>query len=137
MSTNKPSDSSDAKRRAIGWACLASSILLQSGASAFSKQAGTSGAHGDSLLDLVLNPWYPLTILCMGAQAVAWMLVLRTFKLSFAYPISALIFILHLMWASTVFGEEVGISHVLGIVLIIGGVALVGRETGLDEERQA
>lgn len=122
-------------RRPLQWGFLIGSVLLQSAASAFSKQAGLSSAEATSLIDVVVNPWYGLSLFSMAAQAVFWLMALRAFRLSSAYPMTAVVFLLHVFWAWTIFDESISPANALGLCLIVAGVALVGRETGLEEQR--
>lgn len=117
--------------RGLGIAALVASILLQSAAAVCSKQAGLTSANG-AALGMVINPWYVLSLVALGMQAVAWMLVLRRFPLSVAYPISSLIFTLHLLWAWLIFKEEIAWNHLGGIVLIVAGVAVIGRQAATE-----
>lgn len=124
-----PSRTSPSRLR---WALLVGSVLLQSVASAFSKQAGLSSAQADSLVWVVINPWYGASLVAMGLQAVFWVLTLRAFRLSVAYPLTSVVFVLHVFWAWMIFDEAIGAGNVLGLCLIVAGVALVGRETSED-----
>lgn len=60
---------------------------------------------------------------------VLWMLVLKDTALSRAFPLTALSYVTVPLLGWLAFGEEVGGRTVAGIVLILVGVVLVGKET--------
>jgi drug/metabolite transporter (DMT)-like permease len=108
-----------------GWIALC--VLLRSGASACAKQAGVVSA-GKAPLAMVANPWYAAEIGFLVVQALCWVMALRRFPLSFAYPFMSLVIGVNLAWAWLFFGEPVRVGHGAAILVIILGVALVARE---------
>ena len=62
-----------------------------------------------------------------GLATLAWVWVLQSVELSRAYPFMALAFLLVPAASYFVFGERLDARYAVGILLISGGVALVGR----------
>lgn len=67
-------------------------------------------------------------IVAWGASAVCWLYVLRVAPLSRAYLLSSLTYVLVPLAGVLLFGESLRRPHVVGMVLILAGVAclLVG-----------
>ena len=82
---------------------------------------------GESILSSLLTPWYLGTLVCMGLVACVWILVLQRFPLSYAYPFMSIVRGLVLMGAWFLFREPVQPQELLGIVIIMLGIALIGR----------
>lgn len=61
-----------------------------------------------------------------------WMVVLSEVKLSEAFPLSALSYVLVVLTSWTLFHEHGGVLQVLGGAAILAGVWLVGRGTGTE-----
>jgi uncharacterized membrane protein len=76
------------------------------------------------LLHLIFNPWV-ISGLAAGFLAfLCWVVALSEFELSYAYPFMSLTFVLVLLFSGIFFGEAITTTKVLGIFLIIAGVAL-------------
>ena len=79
------------------------------------------------VISLMLEP--PL-IFAMAIYAVAllmWLQVLSKTPLSTAYPILAVTYIIVPFLAMLVFGEMVGKNQLIGMSLILAGVAMIGK----------
>lgn len=72
------------------------------------------------------TPWIWLALLAMGAGLLVWLLVLQRLEVGIAYPMLSLNFVLITLVARFVFDEHIDRRHWLGVVLVIGGVALLG-----------
>jgi undecaprenyl phosphate-alpha-L-ara4N flippase subunit ArnE len=107
-----------------GFTWILLSILLQTAAQVFGKQAGLV-SYESGLPAIVLNGWYLLELLSLFCQALCWSMALRGFSLSFAYPFMSLVTGLNLLSAWLIFGEPVSTHHVIGISIIMAGVILV------------
>lgn len=106
---------------------IAGSVLLQSVAASFSKQAGLT-SRGCEVMFIVWNPWYAAQIIALALQAVCWIMALRRFPLSFAYPFMSLIFPINIACSWLFFREEVRFLHAAGIVFIVCGVWIIARD---------
>lgn len=82
----------------------------------------------DSPLSWILNPWYASSLIAMFVQAIFWVQALKTCDLAMAYPMTALVFGGNLACAACFFSEEVTLTHLFGITLIIAGGALSARQ---------
>jgi multidrug transporter EmrE-like cation transporter len=59
------------------------------------------------------------------ASTICWLYVLRVAPLSIAYSLSSVTYVLIPLASIYVFGEEIRRPHVIGMVLIIMGIACV------------
>ncbi|CAN5312189.1 EamA family transporter [soil metagenome] len=81
----------------------------------------------DWLLTALRQPWGPALLAIEGLSLVAWMIVLAEIKLSAAFPMLALGYLLVMAAGWAVFHEPVNALQLLGGVAILGGVWLIGR----------
>lgn len=73
---------------------------------------------------LLADPWV-LSALAGGfVAALAWMAALSRLPLSQAYPFTALSFVLVLLLSSVFFGEHITSAKVLGVTLVVAGLAV-------------
>ena len=79
------------------------------------------------LKTLVYSPWFWLALLLGGIALVAWLLVLRRYPLSYAYPYISLTFPLVALLSVMSLGERLSLGQVVGLGLIVVGVALNAR----------
>jgi drug/metabolite transporter (DMT)-like permease len=61
------------------------------------------------------------------AAALCWMMAITKLELSHAYPFVSLSFVLVLLLSVPLFGEPLSLEKVLGVVLIVTGVAVGSR----------
>lgn len=107
-------------------AAIALTILFQTGAVAFGKEAAlvlpqfTAGY-------IARNGYYLISLLCLGLQAITWQLALARFPLSYAYSAMSIVYVNVLIISVVVFGERVTAANVAGAALIMAGVTLVAR----------
>lgn len=73
------------------------------------------------------QPWGPALLLIESVSLVAWMVVLAEIKLSAAFPMLAIGYLLVMIVGWGVFHEPVNGLQLLGGVAILGGVWLIGR----------
>jgi drug/metabolite transporter (DMT)-like permease len=101
------------------------SILFGASAAMFSKKAALLG-KGEGLLASLFTPWYAGALVFLGLQACVWIMALRYFPLSFAYPFTSLLRGLTLFGAWFFFHEQVHTHEILGILIIMVGIAVIG-----------
>ena len=110
---------------AYGW--IAASMLLQSAAMACARQAGLDTTES-AFFGILANPWFAGQWACLVAQALCWIMALRQFPLSAAYPMMSLVFAGNLFFARYAFGETLRWNHLAGVALIIAGTAYIATE---------
>lgn len=103
-------------------------IIFQTSAVLFSKQAALAG-KGGGLDASIFTTWYLGTLLFLGAQACAWVMALRFFSLSFAFPFTSSVRGFVLLGAWLFFHEQIHAHEILGIIMIMVGIILLGRST--------
>ncbi|HTV48960.1 MAG TPA: EamA family transporter, partial [Phycisphaerae bacterium] len=92
-------------------------------------------AHGSPLQVLFLTLIAPLFILSMFlhiGQLFNWMMVLSLGDLSFVQPVSALSYVLVVIFSHWFFHESVHPLQILGMALVIMGIVLVSRTAERD-----
>ena len=108
------------------WALL---ILTESGGQLFTKVAGDQLGQMDFnwqwLAAVAGNPGILAAIACYIGALFVWMLILRRSSLSLAFPLSSLVFVVVLLGSWLGLGEHISFLHWVGVVVIIGGIALL------------
>jgi multidrug transporter EmrE-like cation transporter len=64
-------------------------------------------------------------MICFGASAGLWLLVLGKLEVSLAYPLVSLGVVLTTLAGILILGESAGIYKVLGVAMIVGGVLVL------------
>ena len=105
------------KRNVYIFAVLA--IVVESFSSAILKMAGQY-----PLFSVEYILWFALAVAVMGIYAVAWQLVLEHLPLTTAYMRKGLTYVLIFVWAVLLFHESISIKQIIGIVVIILGMAV-------------
>lgn len=76
---------------------------------------------------LLLNPYIMLSIFLTLLSGLSWMIAMTKFDLSYAYPFTALGYILILVFSALLFHESLTISKLLGVLFIVTGIFVVSR----------
>ena len=76
------------------------------------------------LWSMFLDPWVLSGLAAALAASATWMLAVRTANLSAIYPVMALTFVIIPILAVVAFGERLAPVQLVGIALIVVGVAL-------------
>jgi multidrug transporter EmrE-like cation transporter len=90
-------------------------------ASAFPVQWGERFKY---ILDLFLNPWILSSFCATFLAGVLWMIVMTKFKISYAYPFASLGYALVLVLSALLFGEPITWCKVIGVGVIMLGIAV-------------
>jgi drug/metabolite transporter (DMT)-like permease len=110
----------------ILWALL---ISFESAGQIASKVGGDQLGQMDFTLHWLLavadNPGVWVAIGCYIGAFFVWMLILRRSSLSLAFPLSSLVFVGVLLGSWLGLGEQISVLHWVGVVVIMGGVALL------------
>ena len=108
------------------WALL---IATESAGQLFTKVAGDQLGPMDFswqwLADVARNPGILAAIASYLGAFFVWMLILRRSSLSLAFPLSSLVFVAVLLGSWLGLGEHISVLHWGGVVVIIGGIALL------------
>lgn len=91
------------------------------------KQASTTPRQGALTRHLLL--WLGLSILLLGVAMLLWLRVLQAVPVGVAYPMLSLNFVFVALAARWLWHEHISLRHGLGILLIVGGVAVMGGYT--------
>ena len=105
------------------------SITFQSLGGFFGKYAALS-LHVPTLIGIMTNTFYILSLGCLFLQAIVWQQALRHFPLSVAYPFMGLVNFVVLFLSAILFQEGITLANIGGLVLISVGIALLSHEIG-------
>ena len=104
-------------------------IVFQSLCGIFGKYAALS-LPATSLIGIVTNAFYILSLGCLVLQAIVWQQALRHFPLSVAYPFMGLVNFVVLFSSAFLFLEGVTLANIGGLILISVGIAVLSHEIG-------
>ncbi len=77
--------------------------------------------------NLLLNPWVLSSIVATFLAGVSWMLTMTKFEISYAYPWTALNFVLMLLLGVFLFNESFNLQKLVGTLVVVLGVVLIAR----------
>ncbi len=78
-------------------------------------------------LQVGLNPFVALGLFCYVVSVAVWLLVLSRVEVGLAYPMLSIGYVVNALLAWRLFGEELTLTRVAGIVVICFGVWLLSR----------
>lgn len=78
-------------------------------------------------LEVISNPFILAGLVCYVFAVLVWLLVLSRTEVSIAYPMISMAYILNAIAAYYLFNEELSLTRIMGIGVIIIGVYLVAR----------
>ena len=117
--------------RLVMVALWAAFIALDTGAQLLFKSAADRLAPAELsfrwLLGVAQSPRFWAATVCLVMTFGVWMLILRSSRLGLSFAATALTFVGVIGGSVLVFGETVSSIQFAGIVLIVVGVALLGR----------
>jgi drug/metabolite transporter (DMT)-like permease len=79
------------------------------------------------ILKVAASPWIILGMIIYVGSVGVWLMVLSRTPVSIAYPLSSLGYITSAIAAYYLLGEELTVTRILGITIILLGVYLVTR----------
>lgn len=103
-------------------------ISLMSIGQLFFKQSANFFNNNGQLsfiLKYLLNPWFYAAVFSFAISTFIWVKILTQMKLSVAYPILSISYILTTVGAMILFHEKFSLINFLGIFFIMIGVSLV------------
>ena len=74
--------------------------------------------------------FYGIEIVILGVYALLWQQVIKRFELSVAYANRAMVIVWSMLWAALIFKEQLTVSNIAGILLVVTGTFIVNRDTG-------
>jgi drug/metabolite transporter (DMT)-like permease len=107
----------------------AGQLCLKKGMMDFAARFGATSATAiwGQLLHVVLIPMIVLGFLAYLVSGILWLVVLQQFEVNFALPWQALTYVIVLLAAKMIFGENLNAWRLLGVALICVGVIAVAR----------
>ena len=103
-------------------------IALKTGMSSHRIQTAIQNTTGIGLAWDIATDWrviFGLALYFLGA--LVWLLVLAKVDVTMAYPFVGLGFILTMIMGAWFLSEPVGVTRIVGTLLIVAGVALISR----------
>lgn len=112
---------------AIVCVCLTAlaQVLLKLGMSSSNIQQAMEGQFKSVYWLALTSPLIWGGMLCFGASAGLWLIVLGKLEVSAAYPLTSLGIVLTTVSGILLLGESVSLNKLLGVGLIIAGVLLL------------
>ncbi|MBF0502127.1 MAG: hypothetical protein HQM09_18450 [Candidatus Riflebacteria bacterium] len=83
----------------------------------------------------IASPYLWGSIACDISSLVVWIGILKGTDLSFAYPLTGVTYISIAVSGRFIFNEPISFTHLVGIMLIMLGVALISSEPDSDSGR--
>lgn len=99
-------------------------VLFKKGMSAIGTQnlSLNSGSMVKSLVSILTSPYVLVGLFFYGLSTLIWLVALSKTQLGYAYPFTALTFILVMLASYFVFSEAMPINRIAGVALICCGL---------------
>ena len=108
---------------------IAANLLLRSGLDRAGGFAKSVAEIPNALLRLINQPLFDLGFILYGLAALVWFQVIATEPLSMAYPLLVSVtFLFVTLGAVIIFHEPFTLRKVVGLVIILFGIYIIGRE---------
>jgi multidrug transporter EmrE-like cation transporter len=103
-------------------------ILFKKGMSIVGAQNITLNVSSalKTFITVIFNPYVFLGLIFYGLSTFIWLGALSKTQLNYAYPFTALTFILVMLAAHFIFGEVLPTNRLLGVGLICAGIIVTG-----------
>lgn len=69
--------------------------------------------------------FYGLELVILGIYALLWQQIIKKFELSVAYANKAVTLIWGMIWGSLLFKEQITVTKLTGILLVIAGIVIL------------
>lgn len=107
---------------------VTANILLKTGVTKIGGISGQKTLLATELAKATLSPFIIFGLMLYGLSFIIWLRVLSFNDLSRAYPIFAsLVFLLTTIGAARFLGENITITRIVGIVVILLGIYIVAK----------
>lgn len=80
-----------------------------------------------TLFTVIFDPFVFMALVATFASGLCWMGTMSKLEISYAYPFTALGFVLVLLCSHFLLGETFSMMKLAGVLLIIGGIAVASR----------
>ncbi len=107
---------------------LVTNIILMTIGQLFFKQAAlfvNSNQNLNLITRYLFNPWFYGAVSFFALSTFIWVQILTSMKISVAYPLLSISYILTALGAYYFFGERLNPINIAGIFLIMLGVSLI------------
>lgn len=107
---------------------LSINIILMSIGQLFFKQSAVFINNHDGLNFIqryIYNPYFYAAVSFFAVSTFVWVKILTQMKISIAYPILSISYILTAIGAYYIFQEKLTSVNLVGVFLIMGGVTLI------------
>jgi len=107
---------------------LSANIVLMTIGQLFFKQSATFVNYNQNLnliTRYILNPWFYGAVSFFALSTFIWVQILTSMKISVAYPLLSISYILTALGAYYFFGERLNSINIAGIFIIMLGVSLI------------
>jgi len=107
---------------------LAVNIILMTTGQLFFKQSAIFVNHNIGLnlfTRYIFNPWFYGAVSFFALSTFVWVQILTSMKISVAYPLLSISYILTALGAYYFFGEKLSPANIAGILVIMLGVSLI------------
>ena len=92
---------------------------------------GSADMNANALVEMamkaILNPFIIIGMLCYVTSFAVWLIVLSRVEVSLAYPMLSIGYIVTAIVGYYFWGESLGVTKIVGIILICSGVAVMFR----------
>ncbi len=102
---------------------LQSVVIIYTFSGVFAKLAS-----GYDLFSFKFILFYGAEFLILAVYAVIWQQVIKRVQLSLAYANRATAIIWSLIWAALFFSEQIKISNIIGVIIIVAGTVIVNSD---------
>lgn len=76
---------------------------------------------------LLLKPWVISALIATFLAGISWMMALTKFEISYAFPWTAINFVLVFLVAAVLFGEAINVYKIIGMALVVAGIVVLGK----------
>ena len=82
-------------------------------------------ASGQESFSMAFFMFYGLELVIIGVYALLWQQIIKKFELSVAYANKAITLIWGMIWGAVLFKEQITVTKVAGILLVIAGIVIL------------
>lgn len=108
---------------------VSAQLLLKSGVDDAGLEINDSNNIISKIFSVIFTPYVFTGFILYGLAALAWLIVLSKFELSYAYPMLAMMYMIIPFAASIFLKEQINSMQWIGIVIISLGVLIVSQSS--------